>query len=750
MEKRIIILSIIVSVLLSFSVIGCSNTIKNTNNNMDAEISLINPPSYTRKTTEYRLKDQANPYSISFFEYGFAYYTTEVEAENTDSEETYKNKYDIYLQLYDSADPILMGSINDGYIADLYISKEDNHFRLYVFSKGKEALLTEYDELGNTISSLVLDDYVNKPEFSKLSVPPDHAIVIGMENEVVLLKEDGTFDKTIKITGRLSNIFCSEDGRLYGIVENNDSKRRNAFIYEFERKTQAQIEIASPSNEFINAWLFEKGFAYTTDSFITAFEPNGISENIVDLSKQNLFGSHIKYIGGSKNEIKIISSDESAESTSVYMFTLNVKPDEGDVSQAVKDDSYAEDGRKIVKIIIPKDCIYRVDYHAKKYNQISDTTYVEVEKLDEPLEDYLGKGNRPDIIMFEDNTEVQDYVNKGILEDLIPLVSEDDQQLIDDIIPQARAILNYNDENKIYALGGTLWMMLVVSNGEENINNMCTTIDYLRWYDSFLTERHISGVGNLENLLYSSTSDFYDEETRESFFESDDFKSLMQEYKKVYSNHTGPLKQLSIEEEYDMSTFLLARGPQRQISYGRDLYDTSISFQGIPCKDGSRRIYMKIYYPMGILTTSDRKPEAADFIMYFSSLEEYCDIGSDDYLFEKSTENLTRGMFSIYQKNLDSQILKTEKSYGTGNVLYPDGSVKRQECYYTQEQCEHLLELIEQAIPDTKEHIMIYNMMLDEMDGFWNGNKDIDSCCKVLQNRVELYLNEQKEKSVAK
>ena len=50
--------------------------------------------------------------------------------------------------------------------------------------------------------------------------------------------------------------------------------------------------------------------------------------------------------------------------------------------------------------------------------------------------------------------------------------------------------------------------------------------------------------------------------------------------------------------------------------------------------------------------------------------------------------------------------------------------------------------LLDTAVGVTKAQNDIYGMFLEEMDGYLHGNKDLDSCCDILQNRVSLYLAE--------
>lgn len=62
--------------------------------------------------------------------------------------------------------------------------------------------------------------------------------------------------------------------------------------------------------------------------------------------------------------------------------------------------------------------------------------------------------------------------------------------------------------------------------------------------------------------------------------------------------------------------------------------------------------------------------------------------------------------------------------------------------YYTQEHLDQLRYLIENAQPSTKTQEDIYGMLMEEMDGYFQGGKDLDACCEILQSRVKLYLAE--------
>lgn len=736
LKNRIILL--IIPLFVIFLLTGCANK-ENIFGKADTKALSSKPPVYTKNTSEYLLVEGANPYKMAFSEYGFAYYVESIFEINEGEEEVYQSGYDIYLQPFESAEAVKIGFTDKGYIVDLFLDESGNSTRLFVYTRGDIAVLSEYDITGTLISETLLDDYVNKQVLSNAIVLNNGTIVVSLENEVVFLDQTGSIKGSVTFDGYLRKLLCAENGKPCGIIESKKSGKTVVEFCEFHPEISAVKVIVELPENCVDAWNFQGEIANVDSSFISVSYSEGEAENIVDLDKQGFFGSQIRYIFGNKEEIKIVSVDETDKDGIVFLYKLTEKQGTEDAEIATGDAGYAEDGRKIVKVVIPDNCIFQVDYHVKKYNQTSDTAFIEVEKLSEPLEDYLGKGNRPDIIMFEDSTEVADYVNKGLLEEITPLVSEEDKYLFDDIIPKAKELCCVDD--KLYSVGGLFWMMCMVSNGQESGDDgKCSTTDYFRWYDAYMNGRSISGIGRVENLLYASVPDFYDEETGKVDFESEEFKDLMLAYKTVCENHKGQISQQEVTELFDYQTFLIASGPRRYISYGDGLFDSSLSLEGIPCIDGSRRIFMKIEYPMGILSTSDSKIEAADFILYFTSISEYLQKGYSER--DLTLSPYTLGLFSIYKENLDYEILKSDRPFTSAELTFEDGVTRRQEFYYTQEQCDHLLELIDEAVPDSREHIMIYNMMLEEIDGYINGNKNLDECCKVLQRRVELYINE--------
>ncbi|MBO5282023.1 MAG: hypothetical protein J6B43_02675, partial [Lachnospiraceae bacterium] len=57
---------------------------------------------------------------------------------------------------------------------------------------------------------------------------------------------------------------------------------------------------------------------------------------------------------------------------------------------------------------------------------------------------------------------------------------------------------------------------------------------------------------------------------------------------------------------------------------------------------------------------------------------------------------------------------------------------------------EEYLELLESAVPTAVSSDDIFDIVMEEANGYFQGDKDLDSVVDVIQRRVQLYLDERK------
>ena len=163
---------------------------------------------------------------------------------------------------------------------------------------------------------------------------------------------------------------------------------------------------------------------------------------------------------------------------------------------------------------------------------------------------------------------------------------------------------------------------------------------------------------------------------------------------------------------------------------------------GIPSFDAEPVVCMRLQQPLAIMDTSDCKEEAFDFIMYAcKNITNVQREGGKTGEQNMSAMIQTYARFFVFEDFLKEEIWETEKPY----LILSEDYTKLNSLvpvYITEERKEMLRDLMDRAVGVTKAQNDIYGMFMEEMGGYINGNKDLESCCDILQNRVSLYLAE--------
>lgn len=282
-------------------------------------------------------------------------------------------------------------------------------------------------------------------------------------------------------------------------------------------------------------------------------------------------------------------------------------------------------------------------------------------------------------------------------------------------------------------------------------DRVCTATEYLKWYDAYLDRAGVTGMQDLDLFFLAVLPDFYDEEEERAEFQSAEFKDLMRAYRSLRIKHEGEWK--PFDAEYDLDLRIankFAGGPiwVGELLTEMQLLNPDIRLAGIPKSNGEAVAYMKIERPLAILKSSDCKEEALDFILYACRTKTHVSqtIGGLTYESEENDEQ-TMGTFWVFEDYLKEDIWETKKNHCwsmwfvqpvPGMQFYGNGI----EGGITQEHKEMLRGLMDGAVVVTKTQKDIYEMFLEEMEGYLNGDKELESCVDVLQKRVSLYLAE--------
>ena len=435
--------------------------------------------NYERDTAQLLLSEDANTYFVDYTENGFFYFTRSEDG------------YYFYSQTYDGKAAVPFCVVEDGIVRDFSSVTADGKCRLAVLCTGEESRILEFDEGGKLFRENVIDESFNDlGEIVRIYAWRDEGFVLGMADSIFILGADGQLTETLPLDGTVRDFCGAREDALFVTVENDETGNNELCLMKLDIRKRRVDVVRKLQSGLVKIFAFEDGFLSIFDDRAVFFrEGEDDEEVLIDLDQQSILASQIQAVFGTREEIKLVLADQGQEA---YFMTLR---------PSTEQQLYASDGRIIVRVAIPQEYVYQMEFHVKKYNQTNDKSFVEVERFEGSLEDYLGKGNRPDVIMFHDQTEIAAYVQKDVLVDFCPLFQKQEQYSLDGIIPKARELLGIENGDKMYAMAGRFRLLLRTSDGTVfDSDGKCDCVTYLKWYDDFLTENEIGGLGEIEKF----------------------------------------------------------------------------------------------------------------------------------------------------------------------------------------------------------------------------------------------------------
>lgn len=706
-----------VGLILFFFLLLCGCKSKKIN---EYEAKEYDVPIYHKKVDLISLSQNINPYRIKYSDEGLCY-----EVINENSSRIYYRDYDI------NSSDIMVCEIFDETIKDYSFYGAKEQMSINVLTVGNAARINKYSTSGNLEKTIEIEDIFNHIDlFPIVREIDDGTYLIGMDSYVYILNDEGLISQRVDCKQRVQEITLREDETVLLLTQGEQSESK---IINYDIKSgnfRFQNEVLDDADSVLFNSLGEPFLI--TDDYIIYLGKND-QEAILDLNKQSIISSWIKHVTVSEDEVKICLWDENDTDRMLQVMTFSKN---ATVSNLDSLKTYSEDGRPIVHVAIPRDYYYQIEFHAKKYNQLSADSYIEIERFDDSLENYLGKGKRPDIIMFNDSTEIESFYKKHYIEDMLPFFDNQETYKFDDLIPEIKNILG--DGVGLYALSGRFSLLLRVSNGSDGNEDMSAS-EYIKWYGEFLDDNDVPGIGGIDNVLYGVIDNFYDLDSASCSFDSDGFKQIAIEYKNVTDNHSGELPE-HLRTEYGTDVEGIARGPFWYTGLGSCDYlaNPEWSLKGIP--NAKEEVVLAVYeYPMAIMSTSKNKTSSFDFIMYYSSQSEYLPEGSQSYEYGKSY--LTLAPFSAFENVMKEEIYETEKPF---LAVMGNGTSTFEFFYFTEENKEMLKKLISISKPDTATRREIYEIVSTELEPYLNDSKNLSEACDAIQKRVSLLLEERR------
>lgn len=702
-------------------------------------------PTYSRKVASIELTEGFNSYMMSFSQTGIGYY---VIGENMQENGEIINSFSFYIFLYEDMKNYEVATLSDCYVMDIGMREKSGRQELVILWSDEKAHISTYDLQGRLIEDIELENRFNSvTSYSQMKAVEDDKYVICLENTVYYLDENGNSLFDLTVPGRIKKLIGGGKNDFI-LLDASGLKTGRSHLCKIDSKERiVSDEIDMPDG------IYD---VFATDSYILGMSENylynidfeGNSTIALDVSKQLLLASSIKsawiadgtisVLGINGNDVILLSFVDCSFDDNIAERVISEEKGEKKVN--IPDNKIiSEDGRRILYLAAPLEeegVGINYEFHALLYNQISEKTVVEVVRYDDNLEDFLGRGNRPDIVVFPNSTYLEPFIERNYLVDIIPLFDQKNDYSLDDILPSARNVLGYGES--LYGIGGQMHLLVRFSSEDEIVNGECSTREYLDYYNNLLVKTGSNSKGYLEDLIYSSELDFYDSKGGNVSFDSQEFKAILDTYKAIEKKYTS--KPYWEREDLDDLETQIIEGPQWISSLTWNaMADSRCKLLGLPTFDGKQRLLAYVNAPMSIMKTSDMIEESFDFIMYFCNLPEYLRLGVSEYEYGKSA--LANSCFYVFKEELNKEIFETEKPYLATKGA---GASQIEFHYFSTEQKNMIQELLDTVEGDTYTHRRIDEIVREEIGYYINDNNNLDETCKRIQSRVSLFMTERK------
>lgn len=356
-------------------------------------------------------------------------------------------------------------------------------------------------------------------------------------------------------------------------------------------------------------------------------------------------------------------------------------------------------------------------------------------------------GNVPDIIDLN-GLPADQYISKGLLEDLTPYYEKDSEIHTEDFIDSVMEAMKV--DGKLYYAAPNFRVHSVIAKKEDVGDVDGITLSGVK--DILEKKGEKAKPFQMEEKVYmlfsflgGGYSDFIDWENGTCYFDSQEFRDILEicnrkssdtEY--LWSEGWGLPKLL----REDIVLFVDTTISCRNLQLYRGLCESDITLIGYPCEseDGS---YFSFQNRMGIYSKSENKDAAWEFVRTLMTNEYQGNIN-----LRESADDLLPTRKDAFELYLKTQTATEDFVDEFGNEWYADHGMFGMDGVdinieaASDEDVKLLRDLIDKTHKTVEENPAIDDIIEDEVKAYFAGFQSLDKTVAHIQDRVSTYVNE--------
>lgn len=562
---------------------------------------------------------------------------------------------------------------------------------------------------------------------------------------IYLLDKDGGKVGEISLDNWVEGLFVSKEGQVY--MQTWGEEGRELYPVDFQSKKlgdSVKSETLSESAYYNQVYYtgLEKGIvvsdsngAYTYD-----FETD-TKEELLEWLDADINSDDVDGMGQmSDGRLWVFLRDYSAETDKYSLAILTKTPS----SEMVEKEELVYGtmwlGQDIRKNII-------------EFNKTSEKYHISVKEYGtgdymEGLTQFnndVASGSGPDIIDIS-GFDYKQYASKGVLEDLYPYMEKDNIAREDYLENVLEA---YESEGKLCGILPQFYVTTTVAKASKVGDTPGWTLDEMLSFAENSNAENVFSYGSRSGVfyycIYNNIDEFIDWEEGKCYFNTDDFIRVLEFANRFpeepnYNDDEGTSAKLRADKILLMQTSL-SSVQEYQMMNG--LFGEKVTYIGYPNNERSGNLIQPANGCVSINAKSKHKDGAWEFVKRLIS-KEYQDslvsgystwgfpVRKDalDKMFEKD-------MTPEYYEDADgNQVEQMKTSWG-----YDDFHIDIYAA--TQEEVDAVEEIIYSANRSAGSiNEELSNIITEETEAFFKGQKSAKDTADIIQNRIQVYVNE--------
>ena len=363
----------------------------------------------------------------------------------------------------------------------------------------------------------------------------------------------------------------------------------------------------------------------------------------------------------------------------------------------------------------------------------------------------LSAGKLPDLLYVE-HLPVLRFGAMGMLEDLWPYI-ENDPDLGREAVMD-RVLECAEQDGKLYTVFNSFGINTVVGSTAVVGDRTSWTLDDLRTALDTMPEGcaifspYSTKLRTLKNLVYSDLGSYVDWESGACSFDSEEFKEVLSFCNEMEAEQGGWAQWYTLIPEGREMLLDDVVGNFIRIQEHEAIFGGEISYVGYPRSDGACGSSFSVINPIAMTTACKDKEGAWEFLRQFLLPQElprdtFGDIwvsNADFPVNRESFEALLEESMKLNSSTDEEDRPPKGMSVGGADelvfdLIYPPT---------TQAQYDQIMELYHAVDTIHTEDSALWEIVSEQVQPYFAGDKSVDETAKLVQSRAELYVNELK------